>query len=122
MIYDLKSLRGEERIDSRDLIETRDALKRDIKSGALDSDELEDATALIEAIDALEAEWFGQYGASFIREDTFEDYARELAEDIGAVTGDEHWPHTCINWERAADELAMDYSGTRFLGYEYYVR
>jgi hypothetical protein len=123
MIYDLDSLRGEERIDSRDLIETRDALRAELPE-MTDEDEASEARELIAAIDELEAEgpedW--EHGAAFIRDDTFKDYARELAEEIGAIPDDAQWPCTCINWEEAASELAMDFSTTRFLGHGYYVR
>jgi antirestriction protein len=122
----IDDVRGDERIDSRDLIELRDAI-RDMLSAeddALEAEEREEMAAAIIAIDELEAEVGGEwdYGAGLIREDTFEDYARELAEDIGAVTGDESWPATCIDWERAARELAMDYGLVTFLGTDYYVR
>jgi antirestriction protein len=33
------------------------------------------------------------------------DYAQQLAEDIGAVSGDESWPLSCVDWERAARDL-----------------
>lgn len=39
----------------------------------------------------------------------FEEYARTLAEDIGAIDGKQGWPLYCIDWERAAKELMMDY-------------
>ena len=63
-----------------------------------------------------------QYGETLIRESYFEDYARQLAEDIGAIKGDESWPLSCIDWERAAQELRMDYSSAEFGGVTYYIR
>lgn len=41
---------------------------------------------------------------------SFRDYAENLAEEIGAVNPDATWPNNCIDWERAARELAMDYT------------
>jgi len=38
-----------------------------------------------------------------------EDFAQNLAEDLGAVDKDLTWPMYCIDWERAARELMMDY-------------
>jgi antirestriction protein len=78
----------------------------------------------IDAIDDLEAEVGGEwpYGAGLIREAAVEDYARELADDIGAINSDAGWPSSCIDWKQAARELAMDYSLVTFLGYAYYVR
>ena len=38
-----------------------------------------------------------------------EDFAQSLAEDLGELPKDNHWPHYCIDWEYAARELMMDY-------------
>ncbi len=35
------------------------------------------------------------------------EYAQELAEDIGAVPRELDWPYTCIDWQRAWNELRM---------------
>ena len=122
---DIDDARGEESIDSRDLIELRVALAEELTCTSADSapsrDELREAIA---AIDALESEgledW--EYGAHLIREDTFTEYAQQLAEDIGAIDPDASWPLSYIDWERAASALRMDYSLVSFLGYDYYVR
>lgn len=122
----IDDVRGDDHIDSRDLIELREAMQDMLSAedDALDAEERDELQAGITAIDELDAEAGSEfpYGAHFIRDDCFEDYARELAEDIGAITGDEAWPATCIDWQRAASELAMDYSTVTFLGYDYYVR
>ncbi len=57
-----------------------------------------------------------------IPEDEFEDYARELAEDIGAISKDTQWPATCIDWEQAANELRHDYSEVEVNGVTYLYR
>lgn len=124
----IEDVQGDEHIDTRDLIELRSDLSAELENIAEKGDEYDGQEAeireAIEAIDTLEnkigSEW--PYGASMIREDTFEDYARELAEEIGAINDDAQWPATCIDWERAASELAMDYTSVDFLGYSYYVR
>lgn len=41
--------------------------------------------------------------------DSDEDFARELAEDLGCINNNVYWPHTCIDWEWAARELMYDY-------------
>ena len=41
--------------------------------------------------------------------DTPEDFARETADDTGALPAYVAWPLTCIDWEYAARELMMDY-------------
>ena len=73
---------------------------------------------------ADECEGYGDwsYGETLIREDYFEDYARELAEDIGAIPKDSKWPCTCIDWEQAAEELKVDYTSIEFNGVTYYMR
>lgn len=90
---------------------------------AEDEDNEEDDPETVAAIRELAedgiADW--EYGATLIREDYFEDYARQFAEDIGAIPNDASWPCTCIDWERAARELAMDYTSVSFLGHDYYV-
>jgi antirestriction protein len=39
-----------------------------------------------------------------------EDFAREIADEIGAIDKDAKWPMNCIDWEQAARELMYDYS------------
>lgn len=63
-----------------------------------------------------------QYGATLIRGTYFEDYARQFAEDIGALEGCDRWPATCIDWEKAASELQCDYTAVDFDGVGYWVR
>jgi hypothetical protein len=124
----IDDVRGDDHIDSRDLVELRDLMRAELEDIAEDGEQYDgqrdELTEAIGAIDELEEagieDW--PYGASLIREDTFEDYARELAEDIGAISPNAQWPNTCIDWERAARELAMDYTSVDFLGHSYYVR
>jgi hypothetical protein len=73
------------------------------------------------AVDASGAsDW--QYGAQFIREDEFEDYAREFAEDIGAIDRNAGWPACHIDWPAAAASLKQDYSEFEFDGTTYLAR
>jgi DNA repair exonuclease SbcCD ATPase subunit len=58
----------------------------------------------------------------FIHENDFQDYAKELAEDIGAIPNDVSWPCDCIDWEYAARELQVDYSAVEWDGVSYYYR
>lgn len=63
------------------------------------------------------------HGETLISEDYFEDYAREMAEDIhGRSIRDAKWPFTCIDWSEAADELRQDYSETEYQGTTYLFR
>lgn len=66
------------------------------------------------------ADW--PHGETLIRDSYFEDYARQLAEDVGLIKGDESWPLNCIDWEKAARELKYDYSAIDFDGVTYWIR
>jgi len=104
-------------LDSRDLQELADYLRDDEDM----DDEERQAVADIDAMADEVEEW--KYGAALIREDYFEEYAQELAEDIGAIPDrDNNWPLYCIDWEWAARELRQDYTEVTYLGVTYYVR
>ena len=49
-------------------------------------------------------------GETLIRDSYFQEYAKELAEDIGCLPEGHNWPAYCIDWEFAAKELQYDYS------------
>jgi len=63
-----------------------------------------------------------QYGETLISDNHFEDYARELAEDIGALENCDKWPATCIDWKQAAEELQQDYTSVEYGGTTYWLR
>ena len=55
--------------------------------------------------------------------DSAEDFAQELAEELyGDAPRGAGWPFSCIDWERAARELMMDYTSTRYNGKLYIFR
>jgi len=112
-------------IDSRDVIARIEELEndRDDKNvGLLEREvaELEALTALADEASDYAPDW--QYGATLIRDSYFEDYAQELAEDIGAIDSNATWPNNCIDWERATRELQMDYTEVDFDGVTYWIR
>lgn len=118
-----EKLRASDRLDTRDIIEAANnlALELDAEEREPNGDEAALLAFVAEGENGQVAEdW--QYGATMIREDTFVDYARELAEDIGAVPADFAWPCTHIDWEAAAEALKTDYNEIDLLGYSYYVR
>ncbi len=120
-------MKGEDHIDSREIIEAQESLREDELLSAECEDDFEldtDELALLDFDGETEIGGDWSYGVALIREDCFEDYARELAEDIGAISRDNRmaWPCDCIDWEKAARELAMDYTSVDFLGYTYFVR
>ena len=63
-----------------------------------------------------------EYGETLIRDSYFEEYAQELAEELGYIKRDVQWPYTCIDWEKAARELQYDYSLVDFDGIDYWIR
>jgi len=126
----------EEITNSQDIIDSRDIIAR-IKelegNGVIPLDEVpqdeepvneEDAEELqhLKAIaeEASGGDW--EFGVTLINENYFEDYAREFAEDIGAIEKSYNWPANCIDWERAARELQMDYTEVDFDGVGYLYR
>jgi len=125
MSITIDDVAGSDHLDSRDLIELRDELREWLAEEEDNvADDIEHTQMIVAAIDSLEADgiedW--EYGAHFIREDCFKDYARELAEDVGAVNRNADWPLMHIDWEAAAASLAGDYNLVTFLGHDYYVR
>ena len=114
-------------IDSRDVIEAISDLETELEDNDLQADEREELTDELSALKALAeeasdyaADW--QYGESLIRDSYFEEYAQELADDIGAINKEATWPNDCIDWERAARELQQDYTSVEFRGVTYWTR
>lgn len=124
-------------IDVRDIIARVEELEKDrdgYDADALDAwrenypgdeEELEALTAILEDLEGNggDEQWRGDwYPITLIRDNHFEDYAQELAEDIGAVNRDAEWPARHIDWKAAADELLMDYTETEIEGTTYWYR
>ena len=87
------------------------------------SDDARDLAKLIEfAIDAADACVDYRHGEALIRDGYFEEYAQELAEDIGTVDRRRSWPVNCIDWSAAADALKADYSCVAWAGEDYWIR
>lgn len=111
-----------------DVLDVRDIIEKyqDIQE---DENEQDYAVELKTLLDDLRGnsgdhQWEGAwYPVTLIRDSYFMEYAQQLAEDIGLIsdtaTG---WPYTCIDWQRAADELQMDYTCVDFAGVHYWYR
>lgn len=82
--------------------------------------ELAALKALADEAEGYAADW--RHGETLIRDSYFEQYARELAEDIGAIKGNEAWPLSYIDWSAAADALKQDYTSVDFDGVTYWIR
>ena len=59
---------------------------------------------------------------TMIHEDYFENYAMQLAEDLGLLEEAAAWPACHIDWEAAAESLKMDYTEVDFDGNSYFIR
>jgi hypothetical protein len=114
---------SEDIIDSRDIIARIDELTELLEGADPEdySDEREELAAL-QALsdDARSDDW--RYGATLIRDSYFQEYAEQLADDIGAIDRNASWPLNFINWEAAADALKADYTSVEFDGVTYWVR
>lgn len=109
-------------LDTRELREEMDDLEFQSSDDSLglDGDEQERLEAIRELLDDIGPDAYD--GVTLIPEDEFEDHARELAEEIGAIPEDNGWPVYCIDWKWAASELQTDYSTVTFDGTDYYYR
>lgn len=116
--------------NSANIIDSRDVIARiaelEAESGGLDDEldelEQEELTALRELASEGEtlADW--PHGETLIRDSYFEDYARELADDIGAIDSNASWPLNHIDWKAAAEELQVDYTEIDYDGVTYWAR
>lgn len=124
-----------------DAKEALDDYRADSDADPEDEEQLENA--FVEARDAL-AEWdqehaadlaavkeiirqaggYGDWdhGETLIRDRYFEEYAQDLASDIGALDKADRWPLTHIDWSAAANELAQDYTEIDVGGFTYLMR
>lgn len=67
-------------------------------------------------------QWKGDwYPVTLVRDSYWKDYAQGYAEEVGESDMREaRWPFNCIDWDKAADELQMDYSSAEFDGVTYW--
>lgn len=115
-VEDIRFLADEWRGELEDAADDQDRTMANAKYGEL-------CEALSVNPTPEDLEHFGEnYEPTLIHENSFEEYARELAEDIDAIPDDAPWPIRCIDWEQAADELRMDYTMVSFNGDDYYIR
>jgi DNA repair exonuclease SbcCD ATPase subunit len=108
--------------DSEELDELRDKLDTaQFNFSEQERDELKKLSDLKDEIGESRGK-ISEENGPFIHEDDFREYAEALAEDIGAITGKEGWPLTCIDWDHAANELKHDYTSVDWEGVTYYYR
>ncbi len=116
---------AEDIIDVRDVIDHFEELA---SRAALESDEVDELGQLTALLADLKGnggdeQWRGDwYPIGLVRDSYFQEYAEQLAEDIGAVNTDATWPNNHIDWERAASDLQQDYSTVEFDGVTFWYR
>ena len=87
-----------------------------------DVEEFRSLKAFCEEIDCMSGDSLRD-GITIIADSYFENYAQELADDIGDLKGlTSQWPFNHIDWEDAADELKNDYSSVEWDGNEFWIR
>ena len=112
-------------IDSRDVIarieELEDMYDEEAFEDNLDDDERDELLDLKTLAEEAEncCDW--QDGVTLISDNYFEQYAENYARDIGAISNEHRWPLDCIDWEKAADDLKVDFSSVDFDGVTFWV-
>lgn len=109
-------------IDSREVIDAIAELREMIADTPDDdkADELAALEALAEQCEHYVDDW--EVGETLVRDSYFEQYARDLATDLGAIPDTYSWPVSHIDWAEAARHLQMDYVTVTFDGITYWVR
>lgn len=83
--------------------------------------ELEELLEELRGAGGGDHQWEGDwYPRELIDAEDFEEYAEELAADVYDIP--DTWPHRCIDWKQAAEQLTQDYSLVSFRGSDYYWR
>jgi len=109
-----------ETLDTRDLATELEDFDSDLEDGEeLDAEDIERAAAIRELLEEVDPHGDGE---QLIPEDAFEEHARDVADEIGAIDSDAGWPLNCIDWIQAASDLQTDYSVVTFDGTDYYYR
>lgn len=133
-----EELKAEGIFDVRDAIERLEELEAardDVQANqgasqfTFDDDDKAELATLASVLDELKGnggdhDWRGDwYPVTIIPEAEFEDYARDMAEDIcGEQMRAATWPLSCIDWEQAARELKIDYTSADLDGISYLFR
>lgn len=136
-------------LDSRYLIKKREELKQQILDSFnetfphYETDNFENILFEEEEIQSWKEDWLDEiieitdiekledevsssewdYGMTFISEDEFEDYCKELVEDCGYLSKDlPFFISSNIDWAGVADDLRVDYSEVEYQGGTYLFR
>ena len=116
----IEELREQHDTESAELAAAREAV--DDAEDDFDDDEREELKLLRELAEEGEGLSDWRHGETLIRESYFEEYAQQLADDLGYIPKDVSWPFTCIDWEQAAKESEQDYTSLSFGDVTYLAR
>jgi hypothetical protein len=122
--YDPGYMNAERDKEFQELTEAMEAAETALTDAesAFDESEQDELKELEELENEMDSRSFRD-GVQLIPEYDFEEYAREEASSLyGRGMDDAHWPFTCIDWERAANELQQDYSAVTYQGTDYLFR
>ena len=107
-------------LDSRDVIARIEELEDDEERGMQEEGELFTLQQFANESAGYAPDW--HHGETLIADSYFEEYARQLADDIGAVDSDASWPASYIDWKAAAEALQMDYTAVELDGMTFWTR
>jgi hypothetical protein len=113
---------GMDLIDSRNVEERIAYLSDEVEEDLATDDEKRELETLLDLHEWAEGYCDWLHGATLVRDTYFKEYAQELAEDVGAIDTEHGWPAYCIDWDRAARDLQMDYIAVEFDGVTYWVQ
>jgi chromosome segregation ATPase len=104
-----------------DIVDIEDNIKT-VREDIEDAEkELAPLESLAEEAEGYSADW--RYGATLIRDDYFEQYAKELVQDIGDLPAQlPSYIENNIDWEGVASDIQVDYTSVDFDGEEYWIR
>jgi len=111
-------------IDSRDVIDYIKLLDKDTHPS--EQKELDALLKLQEEFITIYREDTGKElwrnGVTLVSDDYFEEFAQHEAEEMFDIPTNVvcQWPWYCMDWDRAARELQMDYSSVEFDGQTYW--
>jgi len=85
------------------------------------NEELKPIKSLADDAESYAPDW--SYGAALIHDSYFEEYAKELVQDIGDLPQDiPSYIENNIDWEGVASDIQIDYASVDFDGVEYWIR
>ena len=84
----------------------------------MDEDEMRELNCLSQLVSFADS----YHDDTLIRDSYFNEYAQELADEMGVIPANYVWPTNCIDWDKAARELQSDYVEVDFAGTTYWMR